>query len=149
MDDTSGSNIHKASTEGSADGRSSSGRRTIMIVQDNQASTKLLRETLQRMNCRTVEARGGVSALYMLEDMPERPDMLITDIMMPEMDGITLIKWLRHIPRYDSMPIIVLSAFAAEADVQAALDAGASEYLTKPLQIRWFMDMLSDYLNIR
>jgi CheY-like chemotaxis protein len=120
---------------------------TVMVVEDNPTNIKLLKEILKRMKCATVEARDGAMALSMLEGMDKLPDIMLTDIMMPNMDGITLIKWLRHMPRYDNMPIIVVSAFAAEVDIKAAIEAGSTGYLTKPLQIRPFMDMLSAYLK--
>lgn len=120
---------------------------TVLVVEDNPTNMKLLREILKRLKCATIEAADGIHALKLLDAMDKLPDMIITDIMMPNMDGITLTKWLRHLPRYESVPIIVISAFASDADREAAHQAGCTGYLTKPLEIRPFMHMLSNYLG--
>ncbi|MDF2925676.1 MAG: CheY-like receiver [Paenibacillaceae bacterium] len=120
---------------------------TVMVAEDHPVNMMLLREILKNMGCRTIEAPDGAVALKMLEAMEELPDILLTDVMMPHLDGITLTKWLRHLPRYDSLPIIIISAFAAQEDIEAAKEAGCTAYLTKPLEVRPFMQLVSRYLN--
>lgn len=123
------------------------GERTILIVEHNRTNLRLLRGLLKYLNCRIVEAHDGAMALQLLQTMEKPPDILLTDIVMPHIDGITLIRWLRHLPQYNRMPIIVVSAFGAEADIRAAMEAGCSGYVTKPLEIRPFVDLLAHLLR--
>ena len=73
-------------------------------------------------------------------------DLLITDVMMPGMDGLELIKLIRSEDRYLSLPIIALTAKAMKEDRTHCLDAGASDYLTKPVDVERLLSMLHVWL---
>lgn len=102
----------------------------VLVVDDESQITRVLRQSLtaHRYDVRT--AADGVSALDTLHDW--HPDLVITDLQMPEMDGI---EFCREIRKESQLPIIVLSVRGEERTKVAALDAGADDYVTKPFGI--------------
>ena len=102
----------------------------ILVVDDEFQITRVLRQSLtaHRYDVRT--AADGVSALDTFHDW--HPDLVITDLQMPEMDGI---EFCRSIRKESQLPIIVLSVRGEEGTKVAALDAGADDYVTKPFGI--------------
>lgn len=120
---------------------------TIMVVEDNPTNMKLLGEILKMLKCRVLQAQDGLEALELLDGMDELPRVILTDVMMPQMDGIEFTKRLRGTERYRELPVVIISAFATERDKKAAAEAGCSEYITKPLQIRTLMEKISPYLH--
>ena len=102
----------------------------ILVVDDEFQITRVLRQSLtaHRYDVRT--AADGVSGLDTFHDW--HPDLVITDLQMPEMDGI---EFCRAIRKESQLPIIVLSVKGEEATKVAALDAGADDYVTKPFGI--------------
>jgi two-component system KDP operon response regulator KdpE len=102
----------------------------VLVVDDESQITRVLRQSLtaHRYDVRT--AADGVSALDTFHDW--QPDLVITDLQMPEMDGI---EFCRAIRKESQLPIIVLSVRGEERTKVAALDAGADDYVTKPFGI--------------
>ena len=102
----------------------------VLVVDDEPQITRVLRHSLtaHRYDVRT--AADGLSALDTFRDW--HPDLIITDLQMPEMDGI---KFCREVRKISALPIIVLSVKGEEQTKVAALDAGADDYVTKPFGI--------------
>lgn len=99
----------------------------ILIIEDDVQTRRLLKSSLNHRGWRTVEADCGKTGLAMLTS--ENPDLVILDLGLPDMDGITLTRRLRQL---SDLPILILSARSQEQNKIAALDAGADDYLTKP-----------------
>src|SRR5215203_78709 len=99
----------------------------ILVVDDESQITRVLRRSLSPHHFEVRTAADGVAALEMFNDLGA--DLVITDLSMPDMDGITLCKQLR---KFSSVPIIVLSVKGDEKIKVEALDAGADDYVTKP-----------------
>ena len=99
----------------------------ILVVDDELQITRVLRRSLAAHGYEVRTASNGVSALESFYDF--RPDLIITDLSMPEMDGIAV---CREIRRTSEVPIIVLSVKGEESVKVEALDAGADDYITKP-----------------
>lgn len=118
-----------------------------MIVENRRSNRMLLREVMKGLGCAIIEADDGAAAIFLLNSLDKPPDVLLTDIVMPNLDGITMIRLLRHLPEYDTMPVIVISALGNQTDIQAAIEAGGSFYLTKPLDTRLFLDRLTGFLD--
>jgi CheY-like chemotaxis protein len=78
-------------------------------------------------------ARNGREALEAVRE--SKPDLVLMDVMMPEMDGLTATRELRRDPAYRDLPIIVLTAKAMRDDYQEALTAGANDYMAKPIDV--------------
>ena len=99
----------------------------ILIVEDDKAVRNLMGTTLDIQEYRYHMAKNGAQAL--MEAVSQRPDVIILDLGLPDMDGVELIKKIRS---WSNVPIIVVSARSEDADKVNALDAGADDYLTKP-----------------
>ncbi len=113
--------LAKAGSEGETVGKK------ILIVDDDAALVKVLSLSLEREGFEVIAALGGAEALRKAYEL--RPDLVILDIMMPQMDGWTTCRRLREIA---DMPIIMLTAKGGETDVVHGLDLGADDYITKP-----------------
>jgi two-component system KDP operon response regulator KdpE len=99
----------------------------ILIVDDEPPIRKLLRMGLGSQGYNVLEAPNGKTALDMLE---KKPDLVILDLGLPDIDGLELLRRIRH--RQENLPIVVLSSRGDEAGKVAALDLGADDYVTKP-----------------
>lgn len=105
-------------------------QRKVLVVDDEPQITRVLRHSLTAHRYEVRTAADGISALETLHDW--QPDLVITDLQMPEMNGIELCRKIRKI---SSLPIIVLSVKGEERTKVEALDAGADDYVTKPFGI--------------
>lgn len=105
----------------------------IMAVDDDVEVLETLGRVLKHEAFEVTLASSGAQALKILEN--DRPDMLILDIIMPEMDGITVCRRLRSDPRFASLPILFLTAKGSTDDIVNGLDAGADDYVVKPFEL--------------
>lgn len=103
----------------------------ILVVDDDLQTVKLIGLMLQRKGYRVIPATSGVQALAKAET--EQPDLIILDVMMPDMDGFEVCRRLRSSPRTSAIPILMFTAKTAVADKIAGFQAGADDYLTKPV----------------
>jgi len=104
-----------------------------LVVEDSPMMRQLLVFALARVkNLRITEADDGVDGLRKLANA--RFDLIVTDINMPIMDGLKLVKRVRSDPAHKDTPIIVITTESAHEDRQRAMDLGANAYITKPIQ---------------
>ena len=103
---------------------------TVLIADDEPNVVELVRVTLEDERLRVVAAFDGLSALDTAHDVV--PDMVLLDVNMPGLNGFEVCRRLRRDTRFQSTPIIMLTAAAQQEDVAAGLAAGADHYLTKP-----------------
>ncbi len=106
-------------------------KRKILVVDDEPQITRVLRTALESSGYDVIVATGGVDALEKFMHAP--PDLVITDLSMPELDGIQL---TREVRQHAQTPVIVLSVRAQDAMKVRALDEGADDYVTKPFSIQ-------------
>ena len=106
------------------------GKGNILVVDDEPQITRVLKTTLSSQGYATRTAADGQKALQTMKEWP--PDLIITDLRMPNMDGLDL---CRHVREQSQVPIIVLSVKGEERIKVEALDAGADDYVTKPFNI--------------
>ena len=104
--------------------------RRILVVDDNLDNRILVRDTLSQEGHTIIEAENGLAALEKVQS--ERPDLVLLDIMMPVMDGFTVIKRLRGELGLLGLPILILTAMGEEESQSLALQLGADDYMTKP-----------------
>ncbi|MCD4653578.1 response regulator, partial [bacterium] len=102
----------------------------ILIVDDLQKVRDLIAVTLSSWECEIFKAKNGFEAVEIAKI--EKPDLIIMDLMMPEMNGISAIRIIKSDVDSKNCVIIVLTAFGADENVHAAIDAGADDYITKP-----------------
>ena len=107
---------------------------TIAIVEDEPNIVELVKYNLDREGYRTVSANDGRKGLELVRQ--ELPDLVILDLMLPELDGMSVCKQLRAENTTKSIPIIILTAKSEEADRVLGLEMGADDYVTKPFSPR-------------
>ncbi len=103
---------------------------TVLVVDDERAILRFLRPSLEADSFTVLEASNGKSALELA--LAKKPDVILLDLSLPDMDGIEVLKRLRE---WTSVPVIVLSARGQESDKILGLDGGADDYLTKPFGV--------------
>jgi CheY-like chemotaxis protein len=115
--------------------------RRILIVEDDVRNIFALSSVLEPKGVQIVIARNGREALEKLDDGPSI-DLVLMDIMMPEMDGLTATREIRKRPACQKLPIIALTAKAMRDDHERCLLAGANDYIAKPLDIEMLLSLL-------
>lgn len=106
---------------------------TILYVEDDPNNRMLIRRVLMAEDFRVVEAVNAADALRILETM--RPDLILMDINMPDMDGYTLTARIKSIPGMERLPIIALTANVMRGDRERTLEAGCDGYIQKPIDV--------------
>jgi len=112
-------------------------KKTILVVDDEKSIMELLVFNLQKEGYNTLEAYDGVTAVEMA--MNEKPDLILLDVMIPKLDGISVCKKIRYALNISNIPILMISAKDTESDKIVGLEMGADDYITKPFQIREVM----------
>ncbi|BAB77008.1 CHASE2 domain-containing protein [Anabaena sp. FACHB-709] len=118
----------------------------ILIVDDDDNHRSMLNSLLQEIGCQTLEASDGKQGLQMVNE--HHPDLILLDLAMPNMDGFELMVQLQENPQTSSIPIIVSSASVFEENRQRSLQAGATAFLPKPLQIDELFNALRSLLQV-
>jgi len=108
-------------------------QRLIVIAEDEPDAARLLEFRLQRGGFRTIVASDGLTALN--EVFEHRPDLLILDLMLPQMHGFEVCRLLKTSPVTHRIPILVLSALATPEDKLRGFGRGADDYMTKPFEM--------------
>ena len=108
------------------------GQRTILVAEDFEDTRRLMRVWLQKIGYRVVEARDGAEAVRLTEQ--ERPDLVIMDIEMPRLDGLSATERIREREDLKDVVIIAISAYGAEQFRERALAAGCTEYVSTPFE---------------
>jgi len=110
-----------------------SGGKRVLVADDNPSGRELVREALGPHVNSIIEAADGREALEKIREM--RPDLVLLDIQMPEMDGYEVLREIRRDPSLQGLRVVALTAFAMQGDRERALAAGFDEYLTKPVTV--------------
>ena len=116
---------------------------TILVVEDDSSIVIGLREKLGMDGYNVVVAVDGEAARDCLADA--RPDLVILDLMLPKLDGLSVLRWLRR--RYPDLPVLILSAKGREEDKVEGLRIGADDYLAKPFGLKDLMARIEALLR--
>lgn len=108
------------------------GQRTVLVVDDFDDTRLLLRTWLERRGFRVVEAENGFQAIKRAES--EVPDLIIMDMQMPQLDGLSATRRIRGLKSLVSVPIVAVSAYGADQFRDQALAAGCNEYVSTPFE---------------
>ncbi len=119
--------------------------RSILIVDDEPMTRNLLRLMLKGSGFEIDEAEDGMTALEKVQ--AHKPDVMLLDVMMPGVDGLTVCKRLRADAETADLPIVILSAKTTQSAIQAGLDAGANLYLTKPVRIKNLLESIQSVVG--
>lgn len=118
---------------------------SILIVDDNEINLKLLSKVLELGGYQVITARSGKAAIQQVQG--SLPDLAILDVMMPDMDGYELCRYLRQPPINASFPIIMLTAMSDEVERNLALQSGADDLWSKPFEMDEMRSRLEALLN--
>ncbi len=116
----------------------------VLIADDQPVGRELLRNALESVGYDVVEARDGDEAL--VQAYSSAPDLILLDIHMPSRDGLSVVRELRNDPRFESIPILAVTATAMKGDRQKGLEAGFTEYLTKPVSLSALREIIARFL---
>lgn len=105
----------------------------VLVVDDSSTTRALIVATIEEMDgFETIEAPSGFEAL---KRIPQQPlDLIVTDINMPDINGLEIVHFVKHHPDYRSIPMIIVSTEGSDEDVKRGLDLGASAYVKKPFE---------------
>ncbi len=117
----------------------------ILIIDDDMRNVFALSSILEQKNMNVIAGRTGKEGIDKLNNHPDTA-LVIMDVMMPEMDGYEAMKQIRSNPKYSKLPIIALTAKAMKEDRRKCIDAGANDYLTKPLDTEKLLSLIRVWL---
>lgn len=120
-------------------------RKTILLAEDNPINRELVRTILDQDGYAVIEAKDGRQAVEMAGTM--RPDLILMDIKLPELDGLSATRLLQEDPATRSIPVIALTALALPGDREKLLAAGCVAYVTKPINVVEFRKTLAGIIR--
>lgn len=124
----------------------SGSKSTVLVVDDDATTRTLVRASLEQLNLAVQEAANGEDALTSVEQSP--PDLVLLDISMPIMDGLETCRRIRKMKGNGTIPIIMLTGLADADSAKQAASAGATDYVTKPINWRLLGQRVRHFLNV-
>jgi DNA-binding response OmpR family regulator len=106
-------------------------QKTVMIIEDEADAAELFSEMMRINGFRVIKMFSSAPAIPIISQ--EKPDVILLDVMMPDISGLEVLRYIRREPDLASIPVIILSAKSMPGDIKTGLEAGASMYLTKPV----------------
>jgi len=118
---------------------------TILIVEDNEKNMKLVRDILQHQGHATLEAVTGTDGVRIAKKA--KPDLVLMDIQLPDIDGIAALRQIRAEPQLDAMPVLAVSASVMPDEQQKIVTSGFDAFITKPINLKQFRDTVQRFLT--
>jgi CheY-like chemotaxis protein len=106
-------------------------QKTVFIIEDEEDAAELFAEMMRVSGYRVMKTVKSPPAIGMM--LAEKPDVVLLDIMMPELSGLDILRQMRRDPALANIPVIVITAKSMPTDIKNGMEAGASTYLTKPV----------------
>ncbi|KKO18208.1 MAG: response regulator [Candidatus Brocadia sp.] len=119
--------------------------KNVMVVEDNEKNRKLMRVVLKSKGYNVIEATTGEEALNLLKN--QKPNIIMMDIQLPGIDGLTLIKQIKADAMTKEIPIIAVTAYAMKGDEQKILDTGCEAYMSKPINTQELPIIIEKYIK--
>lgn len=117
---------------------------TILIVEDHEKNMKLVRDILRHKGHATLEAVTGGEGVRLAVE--HRPDLVLMDIQLPDIDGITALREIRRHAALDAVPVLAVSASVMPDEQQKIVASGFDAYVTKPINLKPFLETVSRFL---
>jgi CheY-like chemotaxis protein len=105
--------------------------KTVLIIEDEEDAAELFAEMMRVSGFRVVKTSSSAPAIPMI--IAQKPDVVLLDIMMPDISGLDILRQMRRDPALVNIPVVVVSAKSLPTDIKHGMEAGASTYLTKPV----------------
>lgn len=119
--------------------------KTIVVIEDNELNMKLVRGLLSMGNYDIHEAGDAESGIELARQ--HLPDLILMDIQLPGMDGLTATRLMKEDSVFDDIPIVALTSYAMDGDEEKATESGCSGYISKPIDTRSFLETIARYLQ--
>ncbi|MCB9835696.1 MAG: response regulator [Phycisphaera sp.] len=119
----------------------------ILVVDDNAQNLELLQAYLEDLGCQIDIARDGAEAIEIARQRV--PDVMVLDVMMPRMSGFQVCEKLKKDPATSAVPIVMVTALNEISDVERAIEAGADDFLTKPVQRLELLARVKSQINVQ
>ncbi|MFX1593726.1 MAG: response regulator [Promethearchaeota archaeon] len=120
--------------------------KNVYVIEDNEKNMKLFRAILNLISDLEIfEETQGDLGLELIKN--GKPDLVILDIQLPEMSGMDICIELRKIEKFKAIPIIAVTSFAMKGDKERILSAGFNEYISKPIKVNEFRELVKKYLK--
>ena len=116
--------------------------KTILVIEDNEMNMKLMSAVLKSGKYRMLEAMDAETGLRLVRE--HRPDLILMDIQLPGMDGLSATKIIKADPALKDIPIFALTGFAMESDKEKAKDIGLAGYIVKPISVKGLLETLAN-----
>jgi CheY-like chemotaxis protein len=120
--------------------------RKILVVEDNDMNMQLVEFLLEEGGYDIVKAASGEEALALTRDQESTPDLILMDIHLPGMDGLSVVREMKANERTSRVPILALTAHAMRGDKDRFLEAGCDGYISKPIDVKTFISSMELYL---
>ncbi|MBZ0295221.1 MAG: response regulator [Anaerolineae bacterium] len=117
----------------------------ILLLEDNADMLNMLAQVLEWGGYEVIPGRSGQVGIAVLEEGTRIPDIIITDLLMPEMGGLEFLDHVRNHPDWVELPVIIMSAHSSSQDRQEAMEHGADDFLVKPFNLEDFKDILAKW----
>jgi len=121
-------------------------QQAVLVIDDEGPYSRVVAEVLAKKGFRVRTAAHGLSGLFAAKR--DQPDLILLDIMMPEMDGLTVVRKIRAEPTLSQTPVVVISALASAEDRRAALEAGADAFLPKPFTMEELTQAIGPFVDV-
>ncbi len=119
--------------------------KTVLIVEDNELNMKLFHDLLEAHGVGTIETSEGHNVLDLARE--HKPDLILMDIQLPEVSGLEVTKWLKADEELKDIPVVAVTAFAMKGDEQKIREGGCEDYISKPISVTRFLDVIDNYLG--
>jgi CheY-like chemotaxis protein len=119
--------------------------KTILVVEDNDLNMKLVRSLLEMGNYHVLEAMEAQTGIQLARE--HRPDLILMDIQLPGMDGLTATRVIKGDDALKDIPVVAITSYAMEGDEGKSKEAGCAGYIAKPIDTRSFLKTLTQYLE--
>ena len=123
------------------------GHRTVLVVEDNDMNMQLVEYLLEEGGYSIVKATSGEEALSLTRSETQRPDLILMDIHLPGMDGLSVVREMKSDERTNRIPILALTAHAMRGDKDRFLEAGCDGYISKPIDVKTFLTSIEQYIH--
>ena len=139
--------LHTAESTKTPPHQQNAKRNRILVVEDNQLSSKLLKQLLTAHGYEVSESPEGLQALDIARD--EQPDLILMDIRLPDISGLEVTRLLKQDGRTKTIPIIAVTALASPEYERKGLESGCVAYIPKPITLGNFLRTIESFLKIR
>jgi DNA-binding response OmpR family regulator len=117
----------------------------ILIVEDEPSAADVFEEMMRFSGYQVVKIHSSTSAMSVIR--AELPDAILLDVMMPDISGLEVLRYIRREPGLQHIPVVIVSARTLPSDIKAGMEAGASAYLTKPVGFQELREMVAEVIR--